>query len=75
MKTLTVTILILILSNPALAWNDYTDEWNEEIRQAEEENYRNRMRALEEDLLLEKAIENNDRIRRYYEGSKTFPER
>jgi len=72
---LAITITLTFIANPVLAWNDYTDEWNEEVRQAEEENYRNRIRAIQEDVLLEKAIEKNDRIRQYYEGSKIFPER
>ena len=75
MKTLAMTIVLtLITSNPILAWDDFTDGW-EEARQAEEENYRNRQRAILEDLHMEKAIEDNDRLRQYYEGNKTFPER
>jgi hypothetical protein len=67
MKTLLISILILFLSGPAFAWDDHTDEWNEDVRQAEEENYRNRMLAIQEDLLWLKRQEHDLRIREYWE--------
>ena len=68
MKTLFITILVLILSGPVFAWDDCTDKWNEEVRQAEEENYRNRMLAIQEDLLFLEQQEHDLRIREYWEG-------
>lgn len=69
MKTLMTTILILVLSGPAFAWqNRLGEEAREEIRQAEEENYRNRMLAIQEDLLFLKQQEHDLRMREYWES-------
>ncbi|MCK4525935.1 hypothetical protein KAW18_01085 [candidate division WOR-3 bacterium] len=67
MKTLIITILIFILSGPVFAWDDCTDKWNEDVRQAEKENYQNHMRAIQEELLMIEQQRELDRIRDRYE--------
>ena len=70
MRILITIALTLIACQPVLAWNDYTDEWNEEIRQADEENYRNRMLAIQEDLLMIETIREQEKIRQRHEHAK-----
>lgn len=55
MKTLTpllVAALVVAMSGPVFAWdNDFMRINEENNRQADEDNYRNRMLAIQEDLL------------------------
>lgn len=55
MKKLILAIILalitLIACGRALAWNDCMEEFRESIRQADEDNYRNRMLAIQEELL------------------------
>lgn len=55
MKKLILTIILalitLIACGHALAYNDCMEEFRKSIRQADKDNYRNRMLAIQEELL------------------------
>ena len=67
MKTLILTIVLTsITCGPALAWDDF-DMQRETIQQAEERNYRNHMRAIQEEMLWLEQQEHDMRMREYWE--------
>lgn len=69
MKTLMLAIILTsIACGPALAWDDdLFARQREAIRQADEDNYRNRMLAIQEEMLFLKQQEHDMRLREYWE--------
>ena len=61
MKTLLLAIVLtLITCNPVAAW---TDEYNEMIRRADEQNYQNNVIATQQRLINIEIMHNHERMR------------